>query len=184
MPEKMKYTFVALLRGINVGGSAVIKMADLKKQFEAIGLSDVKTHIQSGNVVFTSVEKDSVKIFQKLKQQLQKTFDYNKEIFILTPEELRRALNHCPFEPERNEEKQLCHIMFLSDKPGKSQISNLMELRGKEYSFAVHDKLLYIAYPREFGGNRRNINFEKVLGVTGTARTWKVIKKMIELSDN
>jgi uncharacterized protein (DUF1697 family) len=176
-----KKNYAALLRGINVGGHSIIKMAELKKQFESIGLSDVRTYIQSGNVVFTTTEKDTGKINLKLKKHLQMTVGFNKEIFILTPEELRTSLKHCPFEPELNDERQLCYIMFMSDKPGKQQINKLMELKGKEYSFAFYEKLLYIAYPREYGGNRRNINFEKVLGVTGTARTWKVVSKLIEL---
>jgi len=178
----MNNKFIALLRGINVGGSAVITMADLKKQFESAGMTDVQTYIQTGNVVFTSKEKDTGKILLKLKQQFQKILNHNGEIFILTPEDLKTALANCPFEPEKNDAQQYCHLMFLSGKPGKQQINKLMDLRGEEYSFAVHDNILYYAYPREFGGHRRNINFEKVLGVTGTARTWKVIDKLIELS--
>ena len=178
----MNNKFITLLRGINVGGSAVIKMDVLKKLFESAGMSDVQSYIQTGNVVFTSKEKDKGKILLKLKQQFQKVLNHNGEIFILTLEDLKTALAHCPFEPEKNDAKQYCHLMFLSDKPGKQQINKLMELRGEEYSFAVHDNILYYAYPREFGGRRRNINFEKVLGVTGTARTWKVIDKLIELS--
>ena len=178
----MKNYYIALLRGINVGGSAMMKMTDVKKQFEEASLSDVKTYIQSGNVIFTSSEKDTSKISTKLKKQFQKSFGHNGEIFILTPEELKTALTHCPFEPEKNEAKQLCHLMFLSDKPSTQQVDKLMEMSGKEYSFAVHDKVLYYAYSREIAGHRRNINFEKVLGVTGTARSWKVISKLIELS--
>jgi uncharacterized protein (DUF1697 family) len=178
----VKNIFVALLRGINVGGSAVMKMTDVKKQFEEAGLSDVKTYIQSGNVIFTSPEKDISKISLKLKKQFQKSFNHRGEIFIFTPQELKTAFAHCPFEPEKNEEKQLCHLMFLSDKPGRQYVDKLMAMSGEEYSFAVYDKVLYYAYPREIAGRRRNINFEKVLGVTGTARSWKVISKLIELS--
>ena len=178
----MNNKFIALLRGINVGGSAVITMVSLKKQFESADMTDVQTYIQSGNVIFASKEMDKGKILLNLKQQLQKVLKHNGEIFILTREELKTALAHCPFEPEKNDAKQYCHLMFLSGKPGKQQVNKLMELQGEEYSFAVHDKVLYYAYPREFGGRRRNINFEKVLGVTGTARTWKVIDKLIEMS--
>ncbi len=181
----MKQYYITLLRGINVGGSSVIKMTELKKQFEAAGFSDVKTYIQSGNIIFTSPEKDTLKISTKLKQQLKKSLNLNGEIFILSPNELKTALAGCPFEPEKNEANQLCHLMFLSGKPENQNVEKLMGMSGEEYSFAVKDKVFYYAYPREYAGpRRRNINFEKVLGVTGTARTWKVISKLIELALN
>ena len=178
----MRNRYIALLRAINVGGSSVIKMADLKKIFEAAEMNEVTTYIQSGNVIFTSEENGIEKISLKLKQQLKKAVNYNNEIFILTPGELKSAYDGIPFEPGRNEDKQLCHIMFLSDKPGKQQVDALKKMEGEEYSFAVRGKHLYYAYPREYAGRRRNINFEKVLGVIGTDRSWKVVKKLIELA--
>ncbi len=73
--------------------------------------------------------------------------------------------------------------MFLSGEPDAAHSAALMALEGDEYSCSIHGKVLYYAYSREAAGpGRRTINFEKVLGVTGTARTWKVVNKLIELS--
>jgi uncharacterized protein (DUF1697 family) len=182
MTDKNKYRYAALLRGINVGGHSIIKMAELKKQFELIGLLEVKTYIQTGNVLFTSEEKDTKRLTRQIEQHLAKTIGYNGTVFILTPEDMKTALKHCPFNPQQNDDKQYCHIMFLSDKPKQKQVNALMALRGEEYSFAVWNKILYYAYPREYAGRRRFIDFEKVLGVNSTARSWKVVNKLIELS--
>lgn len=72
--------------------------------------------------------------------------------------------------------------MFLSAEPDEVRSQTLMALRGEEYQFYIHDKVLYYVYPRKNERRRRTIDFEKVLGVTGTARIWKVVNKLIELS--
>ncbi len=71
--------------------------------------------------------------------------------------------------------------MFLSSFPEKANIEKLKSMEGEEYSFAFYKNVLYYAYPVEFSGKRRNINIEKILGTQGTARTWLVVDKLIEL---
>ena len=72
--------------------------------------------------------------------------------------------------------------MFLSDEPDAERIKALMALQGDEYRFHVRRRVLYYSYPRTVAGHRRSINFEKVLGVAGTARTWKVVNTLIEMA--
>jgi uncharacterized protein (DUF1697 family) len=177
-----KYVYIALLRGINVGGHAVIKMADVKKLFESCGLADVSTYIQTGNVIFSSNETDKEKLAVQIEKKFKSTTGHESKIFFLTNDKLKKAASHNPFEPERRDKEQRCHLMFLSGKPDAVHVKALMKLEGREYQFHVHEDVLYYAYPNKFAGNRRNIDFEKVLGVKGTARSWKVVDKLIELS--
>jgi uncharacterized protein (DUF1697 family) len=173
--------YVALLRGINVGGHAVIKMADLRQLFESLGLSHVVTYIQSGNVLFKT-EESGASLTRLLEKQLASSTGKEIKVFVLTPAELKRAADNNPFEPGRHDEEQQCHLMFLSAEPDAARREALMALEGEEYRFHIDDKVLYYAYSRKQDGRRRSIDFERVLGVAGTARTWKVVDRLIELS--
>jgi len=180
--NRAKQIYVALLRGINVGGHAVIKMSDLKKMFEQLGFSDVSTYIQTGNVIFSSNEKNKDRLAALIEKKFKSITRYEVKVFLLTNDRLKKAASRNPFEPEKRDKEQRCHLMFLSGKPDAEHIKSLMNLKGEEYRFHVHDDVLYYAYDNKFAGNRRNIDFEKVLGAKGTSRSWKVINKLIKLS--
>jgi uncharacterized protein (DUF1697 family) len=173
--------YVALLRGINVGGHGVIKMADLRQLFESLGLSQVVTYIQSGNVLFRTGES-RVSLTRRLEERLASATGNEIKVFVFTRRELERAAANNPFAPERMDAEQRCHLMFLSAEPDAAHREKLMALEGEEYRFHIDDRVLYYAYSRKYDGRRRTIDFERVLGVNGTARTWKVVDKLIELS--
>jgi uncharacterized protein (DUF1697 family) len=103
--------FIALFRGINVGGSGVLPMRDLVEALEALGLKDVKTYIQSGNVVFKSSEEDSAKISSRISAQVGKSFDFEPEVLVLEPAEIQRALDANPFPEAQSQPKTLCGIV-------------------------------------------------------------------------
>lgn len=180
--EESRYQYVALLRGINVGGHTLVKMADLIKVFESIGLTDVSTYIQTGNVLFTSNSTDSEILAQQLQNELVSLLGKKIILFVLFPEELRKATACNPFNPEQLDKEQQCYLMFLSAEPDEVHCKALMALQDKDYRFYIQNKVLYYVYSRKPDGTRRTINFEKVLGVAGTARSWKVVNKLIDLS--
>lgn len=180
-----KKKYVALLRAVNVAGFGILKMTDLAKAFEAMGFSDVKTYIQTGNVVFATTSGDTNRLAAKIEKGLASSLGHGGKVFVLRPAELKEAAAANPFEPARLEHEQRCHLFFLSGEPSKARVLALMKLEGEEYRFSVRGKVLYYAYPRALEGpRRRSINFEKVLGVAGTGRTWKVVDKLIELSSS
>ncbi len=156
-------------------------MNDLILLFESYGFKDVFTYIQSGNILFKSEETDTGKLKCQIEDKLLLSLGYEVIAFVLTPENLKKAAADNPFKPEGPDTIQ-CHIMFLSGKPDEAHRDALMEKQGDEYRFSIQGNVLYYEYPIEFAGTRRNVNFEKILGVTGTARTWKVVNRLIELT--
>ena len=177
-----KHRFVALLRAINVGGRSSMKMADLRAQFESLGYTEVASYIQSGNVLFTSKDADAEHIARGLERKLGASLGPRAAVFVLSPAEIERAAQKNPFDPERRAAEQRCQLMFLSREPDGARRRALMALQGEEYRFAVRGNVLYYAYPRTLEGRRRTIDFERVLGVVGTSRSWTVVKKLIELT--
>lgn len=157
-------------------------MADLRKHFESFGLINVVTYIQTGNVIFSTTNADSKLLALQLEELLAASTGQKIAVFVLSPADLRKAAASNPFDPEQLGEECQCHLMFLSTEPDKAHRKALIDLQGKGYDFHIQDRVLYYIYSRKQDGSRRNINFEKILGVTGTARSWKVINKLIELS--
>lgn len=177
------HQYIALLRGINVGGNSMIRMSALKELCESLGFSDVQTYIQSGNVLFSAKEIKPEKLAQAIETKLESMMGRRVSVFVYSPHELEKAAAGNPFQPEKFDQEQICQLLFLSAKPTAERRKAIMALQGKEYRFHIHDKVLYYAYARKHAGNRRTINFEKVLGVAATCRTWKVIDKLIELAE-
>ena len=88
--------YVALLRGINVGGKNLIKMTDLKSCFEALGFEDVNTYIQSGNVLFSADKSDQAKLTKRIEEALSKTFNYKSRVVIRSRKQLKDIVAHAP----------------------------------------------------------------------------------------
>jgi uncharacterized protein (DUF1697 family) len=176
-----KQTYVVLLRAINVGGRSVMRMADLRKLIESLGYDDVTTYIQTGNVVFATEKTDPKKLASAIEAKVAGETGHTTMAFVLTPAQLKRAAERNPFAPKPGEDHR-SHLMFLDRAPGAAERKALLALAGDPYSFEVHGKVLYYAYPNSAAGNRGNIDFERILGVKGTGRTWKVVDKLIELS--
>src|SRR5690606_20883705 len=88
--------YIALLRGINVGGNNIIKMADLKTCFENMNFKDVVTYIQSGNVLFSTDEKDQDKLTAKIEKALSERFNYGSRIVLITSNQLKKIVEEAP----------------------------------------------------------------------------------------
>src|SRR6267154_2927205 len=149
---------IALVRGVNVGGHSLIKMAELRHLFEAAGCAEVVTHIQSGNVVFSCTAARREQVVKQIETRLETQIGPRTKVFVFTRAELEDAVEHNPFHPERSEHEDLCQFMFLSAVPEAARSQALMKLQGTEYRFHLHDKVLYYTYPKRIAGKRRNIN--------------------------
>lgn len=175
------HRYVAFLRGINVGGHGVITMAELRTLFASFGVGEVSTYIQSGNVLFSDTERDRRRLTRRLEDGLAEALDRPVTVFVLTRDELQEAAAHNPFDPAAHAATRQCHLVFLSAEPDAAHRDALMEAQGNEYRFHVRGRVLYMAYDRALGGRRRNVDFERLLGVRATARTWKVVDRLIQL---
>ena len=112
MPETQ---YLALLRGINVGGNNIIKMADLKACFESIGFVDVATFIQSGNVLFKAAEKDKAKLTAKIESLLSERFSYKSRLVVVAQKELKKAVEEAPKGFGKDLDKYRCDVIFLKE---------------------------------------------------------------------
>jgi uncharacterized protein (DUF1697 family) len=107
--------YLVLLRGINVGGNNIIKMADLKASFESMGFSNVTTYIQSGNVLFQSDEKDKTALTGRVEKELSRQFDFPARIVTVTHKELDSIVRKAPDGFGEDEKSYRYDVIFLKE---------------------------------------------------------------------
>jgi uncharacterized protein (DUF1697 family) len=173
---------IALLRGINVGGKAIVPMADLKKLFEALGLSDVKTLLQSGNVIFKSKSATGAKLEAMLEKEIEKKFGRPVDCIVRTDKEWSAIIKANPFPKEAVDDPSHCVVMCLKDAPDAKAVIALKEaIPDREY-FQSQGKELYLVYLDGIGTSKlTNVLIEKKLGTRGTARNWNTAQKIAAL---
>jgi uncharacterized protein (DUF1697 family) len=171
----MKY--VAFLRAINVGGHAIIKMADLRKMFEAAGLQNVQTYIQSGNVIFESEEVAGESLAKQIERQLEKAAEYKIELFVRTMREVQSIAEKSPFEAKDGE---MVYVTFLNKKPETESQQALLELRSDADAFAFRGREVYsLRRDREKSVFSNNL-LEKMLKLPATTRNLTTIMRIAE----
>jgi len=177
-------TFISLLRGINVSGQKKIKMAELKALYESLDLVNVRTYIQSGNVIFASDEQDTAKLTGLIEAQIEQTFGYAVTVFIRDSQDLRRIVDSNPFSNDRNEDPAKLHVTFLYSPPDKSKLSNLAVPNNETGEFFIGDREIFLFCPDGYGRTKLSNNFfERKLGVPATTRNWKTVNTLLNMAN-
>ena len=172
--------YIALLRGINVGGHKKILMADLKKLFEDAGFTDVVTYIQSGNVVFSSESADSLD--EKIRAAINSKYGWEVAVMVTTSEEIQRVLAECPFPQDKKEKS---YFMILSGPPTKENIRSMDSINYPGEEFIIGDGCIYLYSEVGYGKSKlSNTLFERKLKVSTTTRNYRTMMKLVELSLN
>jgi uncharacterized protein (DUF1697 family) len=175
--------FVSLLRGINVSGQKKIKMADLKLLFQNMGFENVKTYIQSGNVVFDTSVSDKNKIQEKIENGILHKYNFQVSVCVLNKYEMETAFELNPYLLNENIDHKHLGITFLNETPKKVSVKEILLLSEKGGDeFQIIDKYIYLLLPNGAGRTKLTLNlFERKLKTTATSRNWKTMTKLIEM---
>jgi uncharacterized protein (DUF1697 family) len=173
-----RQTFVALLRGVNVGGRK-LPMRDLAELLSGAGHGDVRTYIQSGNVVLTSAEP-ALHLAPSLEKAIHGHFGLDVAVLLRTNAQLRAVADANPFP---NAEGARLHVVFLERAPAKSAVARLDPARSPGDEVEVAGRELYLRLPNGAGRTKLTLDYlERILGVRGTQRNWNTLLKLIDLS--
>jgi uncharacterized protein (DUF1697 family) len=175
-------SYVALVRGINVGGKAMVAMADLQAFFEADGFSEVKTLLQSGNVVFKAKAASAAALEKQLEKAAEKTFGRALDFFVRDGAAWSAVVKGNPFQREAQEDPSHLLVLFLKDQLTKASVAALQAaIVGREYVRAG-DRCLYLVYPDGIGESKlTNAVMDRKLGMSGTGRNWNTVIKLAGL---
>ena len=180
MPSRLT-TYIALFRGINVGGSNLIPMKQLKEVLEEHGCVDVQTYIQSGNVIFRSGMSDAARLAKRLTAAVSKSHGFEPRVLVLTRDELASAAAGNPFR-EADENPKSLHLFFLAERPKKPDLKSLEALKAKTERFHLKGSIFYLHTPDGFGVSKLAQRAERLLGVDATARNWRTVTTLLDMA--
>ncbi len=174
--------YVALLRGINVGGKNRLPMADLRDIFTAAGCGTVRTYIQSGNAVFEATRDLAEAVPEAVALAIRERFGYETSVVVRSGAELRRIATSNPFDTSGD--PRLLLVAFLRDAPTADSVSRLDPGRSPPDEFVVRGSEVYLRYPN--GVARSKLTNEYLAGrlqTVSTMRNWRTVLKLLEMVD-
>jgi len=180
--------YLALLRGINVGGRNKVAMADLRDLAAAVGLADATTYIQSGNLVFSSAETDTAELADMLEAEIASRLGVRPAVVVLSSGELRQVITGNPFPAETN--PKCLHAVFRRDEVGRDGIAAIAAAvqqardAGSRDEATVVGRTLFVHTPDGFGRSElaARLTSSKVQ-TAGTARNWATVTKLMGMLD-
>ena len=174
-------TYLALLRGINVGGKNILPMKDLAEFFIESGCTEVRTFIQSGNVIFRASPSLGSRAADLVAAKIKNRFGHQPPMVLRTDAELEAAITNNPFISADADENHL-HVMFLADKPTPVAVKALDPNRSPPERFLVVGREIYLCLPNGAGKSKlTNAYFDSKLDTISTLRNWRTVTKLNEM---
>ena len=173
-------TYVALLRGINVGGKTSLPMKELVSILEDLDCRNVRTYIQSGNAVFQNSEKVPDRLSKKIRAAIKDRCGLEPQVLLLRPGELQQAVDSNPF-PAAESKPTTLHVNFLAKAPAKPDLPALDRLKNASEQFELKDRCFYLHAPDGIGRSKLATGAERLLGVPMTGRNWRTVMKLMEI---
>lgn len=178
--------YVAFLRGINVGGHAIIKMEELREVLSLPGIKDVRTYIQSGNVIFDSAEEDETKLMKKLEKKLAEVIGKEIKVLLRSIDELQQLADSAPFKKAKEDKDTKLYVSFLPAVPlqlpklpytDTKQNFDVLPVQSREVCYVTR------RMPNGSFGNPL-VYIEKEFGKVSTSRNWNTIIKILAAYKN
>ena len=174
--------YVAMLRGINVGGNKIIKMDKLRSSLEALGLEQVKTYIQSGNAVFRTGKISPVALAKKIEGRIVEDFGFSASVISRTADEIEDTIANNPFLTQAGIDPEKLHVAFLAEAPAPSALKKLADLTLKPDESRCRGKELYFYFPNGVSGSSLwKHPLDRVLSVEATMRNWRTVNTLHQM---
>jgi len=175
--------YVSMLRGINVGGQKKMRMETLHRIYEESGFTKIRSYIQSGNVVFNTLEQDTSLLMKRIEAHIKQTCGYPVLVFIRQTYELQRILAGNPFLNDRVVDLSKLHVTFLYQSPPETAWSKLVTPSDIPDEFARGDLAIYLYCPNGYGKTKLpNSFFERKLVVPVTTRNWNTVNALYKIA--
>jgi uncharacterized protein (DUF1697 family) len=174
--------YVAMLRGINVGGHKRIKMEQLRKSFEALGFEQVKSYIQSGNVVFNTAKVSPAGLSKRIEESILRDFGYSVSVISRTLDEMGETIRTNPFLKKRGIDQAKLHVMFLAESPGPSDRKQFAGLTAAPDQSHCLGKEIYLYLPNGVAeSSLANNPLERRLLKRATMRNWRTVNNLYQM---
>jgi len=177
-------TVIGLLRRINVGGHHKVGMSALRALCESLGLSDVQTHLQSGNLVFRTPKRDLPRLRQLLEEAIEKEFGFHCDVVLRTTAELKEAAAINPFAARPDLDPSKLAVHFLAGTPSAEALAHTLAIQCDPEELCIHGRELFIYYPNGMARPKLSMPLvERTLKISGTSRNWNTVRKLVEMAE-
>src|SRR5258708_26419681 len=173
---------ISMLRGINVGGHKGLKMEELRKSFEAEGFEQVKTYIQSGNLVFSGGKLSTAVLSRKIEAKILGDFGFSVSVITRTQDEMERTIQNNPFVKDRGIDQTKLHVTFLAEAPAPSALQKMQALIAAPDQSRCAGREIYFYLPN--GVSQSSLwktPWERTLSVVTTMRNWKTVNSLYQM---
>jgi uncharacterized protein (DUF1697 family) len=175
-------TYVALLRGVNVGGNKMIAMADLRLALTKAGFTNVKTLLQSGNVVLDAAASSPVKLESQLEAEVEKRLGMKVVFYVRTAAELAAVIEANPFVAEAKRDPSHLLVTFFKTPLDPANVKAAQAAIDGPERLKADGRHLYMVFPEGIGRSKAAVVVGKKLGPGGTARNWNTVQKLAALA--
>jgi uncharacterized protein (DUF1697 family) len=175
---------VSMLRGVNLGPHNRVKMDELRALYESLKLREPQTYVQSGNVIFETDERDLIKLTKRIEGAIEKKFGFQSDVVLRSTAELRDVIARNPFAKRRGIEPSKLLVTFLAGDPGEEARVTVRAIKCAPDEVFIDGQEVYIYFPN--GAGRPTLSWAtipKMLKVSGTARNWNSVTKMLEMAE-
>ena len=177
-------TYISMLRGVNVSGYNVIKMNEFYKLYSDLGYSNIKTYIQSGNIIFQTVNTLPTYLEKIISEKIKEMFGLNINVFVFETDEYKRIIDNNPFISEQTKDIACQYISFLSSEPLVENLEKIRQKLSTNEELIIHGKTLYLYYPNGYSNSKINNNIiETKLNVISSTRNWRTCIKLLEIAE-
>jgi uncharacterized protein (DUF1697 family) len=175
-------SYISMLRGINVGGQKKINMEALRSVYAGLGLTNVRSYVQSGNVVFDSAEQETAALAGRIEAQIEQSFGFAVLVFVRGVPDFQRVLAGNSFLKAHADPSKL-HVTFLYSPPSQAALSSLPIPGADGDQFWFGEQAVYLYCPNGYGKTRfSNDFFERKLSVPATTRNWNTVNTLFQLA--
>ncbi len=173
--------WIALFRGINVGGNNVLPMKELVSDLKTLKLENIRTYIQSGNIVFDSEQRNIKALAKTITERIERRHGFGPKVLIISSDDLQNAINANPFPNAVSDPKSL-HFFFLEKPPATPNVKALDLAKTPTEAYLLKGSLFFLHAPDGIGRSKLCATAEKHLGVAATARNYRTVEKIAAIA--
>ncbi|HVW84468.1 MAG TPA: DUF1697 domain-containing protein [Bryobacteraceae bacterium] len=177
-------TAVSMLRGVNLGPYKRVKMDALRELYESLGLLDVQTYVQSGNIVFRTRARSLAGVAAKIEAEIEQRFGFSSTVILRTPDEMRRVVARNPFAERSGIEPSKFLVTFLSREPDEDARKKVLGIPAQPEELRLDGREMYIYFPNGMARPKLSLAaVARALKIPSTGRNWNTVVKLLEMAE-
>jgi len=175
---------ISMLRGVNLAGHRKIPMGDLKALYESLGLRNVQTYINSGNLIFATAARDLPRLRKKIEDAIESRYGFRSDVILRTPAEMRQAIASNSLASRPGLDPSRLAVSFLAGDPSREAVEKVLAIEAEPEELQINGRELFIYFPNGMARPKLSMALvERTLKTPGTSRNWNTVRRLLEMAE-